>query len=344
MRAEGFFFHAASSQRQPALLLVNDLGKVSLADGDGGDLGAPSCEFGDLVISPRLGNTPRQVEFADGSRFETRDNAAMDQMLRHFDVDHGSRLMHLLESRLMLALPVALFTVLVIWGGITYGVPAGARWLAMVLPAEASAYIGQGTLQALDQSLFEPSELPAQRQRELQQLFHQYTARYAELQPRVLFRQSSAIGANALALPDGHIVFTDAMVELSSDDRELLAILGHEIGHLAHRHVLRRVIQGSMLTVVIVLVTGDVNAASSIVAAAPTILLELSYSRQFEREADEFGYRFMRQHDLDPQHFADIMQRLERLGGDDEMGKESAWWSTHPATGERIERFRRDPG
>jgi Zn-dependent protease with chaperone function len=342
MRVEGFFFRAGSSQRQPAWLQVSDLGKVSVVASDGSDQGGSSCRFEELTISPRLGNTPRQIEFPDGSRFETSDNAAVDRLLQHFDTDHGNRWLHLLESRLLLVLPIAVITVLVVWGSITYGVPAGARWLAALLPAEASGYIGQGTLKALDESVFAPSQLPAQRQRELHQLFKQYTAGYPELQPKVLFRQSAAIGANALALPDGHIVFTDAMVQLSRDDRELLAILGHEIGHLAHRHMLRRVIQGSMLTVVIVLVTGDVNAASSIVAAAPTILLELSYSRHFEREADDFAYQFMREHGFDPQHFADIMQRLDQQGGQAEPGKESAWWSTHPATGERIERFTRD--
>jgi Zn-dependent protease with chaperone function len=153
-----------------------------------------------------------------------------------------------------------------------------------------------------------------------------------------------------MALPDGHIIFTDAMVELAEDDDELVSVFAHEIGHLAHKHVLRRVIQDSMLTLVIVLVTGDVNSASSIVIAIPSIMLELAYSREFEREADDFAFEFMRAHDLKPIHFARLMRRLSmsRIMGDDDEEQpqakdaevvESDYWSTHPATEERVQRF-----
>ncbi len=79
-----------------------------------------------------------------------------------------------------------------------------------------------------------------------------------------------------MALPDGHIIFTDAMVNLANQNEELIAIFGHEVGHLAHQHMLRRVIQDSMFTLVLVLVTGD--ASSALVSAIPAVLLELAYS------------------------------------------------------------------
>ncbi|MEB3735127.1 M48 family metalloprotease [Halopseudomonas pachastrellae] len=53
---------------------------------------------------------------------------------------------------------------------------------------------------------------------------------YPERTLKVHFRSAPALGANAFALPGGHLVFTDAMVELAQHDDELVAVLAHEAG------------------------------------------------------------------------------------------------------------------
>jgi hypothetical protein len=342
MRIEGAYFPAGSSSRVMACLQVSDQGRVRLVEAIGDETLVASCAFVDLRVSVRIGNTPRHLEFADGGCFETSDNHAIDDLNRRFETDTVQRWLHVMESRLPIVFLLAALTLAGVWGGVRYGVPVGASWLAASLPVEASGYIAQGSLKLLDESVFQPSALATARRQELADLFAGYTAEYPRLKPEILFRQSKQIGANALALPDGHIVFTDALVELAEDDQELIAILAHEIGHLAQRHTLRRIIQGSMLSVVIVLVTGDVTAASSIIATVPTLLLELSYSREFEREADDFCFELMHRRGLDTRHFANIMRRLEGQGASSDTPGGSAWWSTHPATRERIERFDRE--
>ena len=104
-----------------------------------------------------------------------------------------------------------------------------------------------------------------------------------------------------------------------------------------------------LLTFVVVLITGDVSSASSLVLAMPALLLELSYSRGFEHEADDFAYEFLIEQNLDTAHFARIMKRLETEHADphessepkeDESGQDySSYLSTHPATVDRIRRF-----
>ncbi|OYU72188.1 MAG: hypothetical protein CFE45_40815, partial [Burkholderiales bacterium PBB5] len=46
--------------------------------------------------------------------------------------------------------------------------------------------------------------------------------------------------ANALALPGGTLIVTDAMVRLLADRPDVLVgVFGHELGHLQHRHGMR---------------------------------------------------------------------------------------------------------
>lgn len=350
MYIEGVFYPSGSSRQQCAALTVDAEGQVRVLDSAAADMLDCIVLFDELDISQRIGNTPRHLAFANGDRFETGDNDGIDAIAKARRLHHGQHLLHWLESYMPSVLVLTLLTVLFVWGFVEFGAPLSAKLIAQLLPETTNQYLGSGTLELLDKSVFEPSELPAARREQLQARFASYIGEYPQYRIKVLFRSSDDVGANALALPDGHIIFTDAMVELAEDDDELVAVFAHEIGHLAHKHVLRRVVQDSMLTLVIVLVTGDINGASSIVIALPTLLLELAYSRDFEREADDFAFDFLQDHDLETAHFARLMQRLaasrvEQEDGvplresDDSEPAVSVYWSTHPVTDERIERF-----
>src|SRR5690606_4047665 len=130
---------------------------------------------------------------------------------------------------------------------------------------------------------------------------------------RIEFRRGGDFGANALALPHGALVVTDELVFLLEDDRELLGVLAHEIGHVVHRHALRSVLQNSAVFVVIALVTGDVSSGAVLGGALPAFLLQRRFSRAFEREADAHALATLRAAKIPPQHFAEA---LERLGGE----------------------------
>lgn len=348
---EGQFFTAKSSRQQASTLTINSGGLVEVVNIEHQSLLTGVHQFRDLDISPRLGNTPRFIQFETGDRFETLDNDSVDELLKQKQQSVLYRLLHKMESHLIFVFLVTVFTSFAVWGFVKFGVPAGASLIATVLPVETSQYLGQGTLEIMDKSVFEPSELDPQRKNDLQALFQQYAEPYQQYSVKVSFRKSDGIGANAMALPDGHIIFTDDMVNLAEQDEELIAIFGHEIGHLAHRHMLRRVIQDSMFTLVLVLMTGDVSSASSVITAIPGVLLELAYSRKFEQEADAFAYDFLVENKIPTVYFADIMQRLEATHSRDEAIGESegkgakedhdysSYLSTHPATEERIQKF-----
>ena len=185
-----------------------------------------------------------------------------------------------------------------------YGVPHGATVLAYSLPDELVSRVGDHTLEVLDATYLEPSELDAGEQQRIRGV----------LAPHVLtgpvtlhFRKWVP---NALALPDGSIVLTDELIELVDHDEELIAIAYHELGHVEHRHLLRRSLQGSVIAIFLFLLTGDVTN-SDLLVTAPAVLVDLAYSREFETEADRYALGAMTQSGIDPIHFRNIMQKLE---------------------------------
>ena len=233
----------------------------------------------------------------------------------------------------LLIVPLAFLALLV--AAYIYGIPMLARAVAARLPAAVTDTLSSQTLAALDRDVFEPSARPRERQQAIDEAFRRLkmpsgraTASY-----RLEFRKSDAVGANAMALPSGTIVVTDGLVTLARDDREILGVLAHEAGHVDHLHGIRGILQNSLMGLLVAWVVGDI---SSIVAAAPTVLLEANYSRDLEREADAFAIAVLTANGIPRRHLADILRRMESASGESGMTSALRYLSTHPATSERI--------
>lgn len=216
-------------------------------------------------------------------------------------------------------------------------VPALAKRIAFSLPAATDRMLGREALQGLDKALLKPTGLSPRRQAELKALFASMTASIpGAADYRIELRASQRIGANALALPSGIVVVTDALVELAANDDELIAVLAHEIGHLRQRHGLRRLLQDSATLLVLVAVTGDIGSMVSLGAALPNLLLQSKYSRDFEREADDFAFAYLKRHSIAPESLTAILLRMEKKFG----ASGASYWSSHPSAQERAERSR----
>lgn len=291
-----------------------------------------------VTVTSRLGNTPRGIILGDATgsasvaQFESDDNDGIDAL---FAVSGAaSSLLHRLESHLGLIAGATIFTLAFVFWAVIYAVPNGATALAYSLPDELVSSAGNHTLDVLDATFLEPSELDATEQARIR----------AVLAPHVLkgpvtlhFRQWVP---NALALPDGSIVFTDELIELADHDEELIAIAYHELGHVEHRHLLRRTLQGSVITIFLFVLTGDV-ASSDLLVTAPAVLVDLAYSREFETEADRYALDAMTEAGVDPIHFRNIMQKLEDWYSDKEEDSGALpgvfkYLNTHPQSDERI--------
>lgn len=330
----GSYFDGTSSRSIPATLEIQRTGGVILSCA----VKDQRYAFKEIRISSRLGQTPRSIQFPDGSKFTTRDNQGIDQALEAAGLQDKQRWLHKMESKIAYVGIFAALTVVFCWGFVQFGVPYLAKGAAYALPDSTSRSLGQGALTLIDQNLLGPSRLAADHQQRLRRRFAMLVAAQpATDQFQLLFRQGRKIGANAFALPSGQIVVTDELVDLADTDDELVAVMAHEIGHVINRHALRRLIQDSLLALLVILVTGDLSASGSLVAALPTVLLETSYSRAFETEADHFASSYLCSHGLHPQAFKNILTRLSQV----HHPAVPDYLSSHPATGERLRTIER---
>ena len=249
------------------------------------------------------------------------------------------RLLHRWESGLGYVLAALAITAVSLWAGVTYGIPAAAKQIAFRLPAATDQLIGGEALEGLDKTLLNPTQLPPLRQVELKTLFSNMAAKIpGAADYRLELRASKVIGPNALALPSGIVVVTDPLIGLAQSDDELVAVLAHEIGHLKHRHGLQRVLQDSATTLVLIAITGDISSVISLTAALPSLLVQSKYSRDFEREADDFAFDYLKQNKVPPEALTAILVRMEKKDG--ASGNVLDYLSSHPATKERAERAR----
>ena len=241
--------------------------------------------------------------------------------------------------------------VFLVVGLVKYGIPFLARQVVYAIPPGTEKVIGRDTLSFLDRMVFAPSKLPEARRKEIEALFRGMTSELPDRRAyRLEFRSGNRIGANAFALPSGIIVVTDGLEKLAGSNDELLGVLAHETAHVCKRHALRQVLQNSASTLVIALITGDVLSVTSLSATLPTFLIDASYSRDFEREADDEAVAFLDKRGIPRKCYTDMLIRLQ-MSQDRQEAKpakkaraESAspidWFSSHPDTEERVRRIR----
>ncbi len=299
-----------------------------------------TCSLNDIRVSSRVGNTRRHLNFPDGSQCEADDNDAVDKLFSNIRSEAPRRLLHQLESRIGYVFGSLLVAVTILWLGVNYGIPMLAKQIAFSLPSATEQILGQKALAGLDKVLLEPTKLPPERQTELRALFAGMTSDLDGAQGyQIEFRASNKMGPNALALPSGIVVIDDALVNLSKNNNELVAVLAHEIGHLQQRHELRRLLQDSAIGVLFIAITGDLSSIASLGVWLPALLVDTKYSRSFETEADEFSFEYLKRHAIPIDSFVDILQRIESKSGSE--GHFPNFLSTHPATQERIQKLRK---
>lgn len=292
IEVHGKLFDGKSSTQTTATLTFNDTGQVSLSSA-GSEQWVSAT---DISISSRLGNSARYLELGPLGRFETGNNDAVDAIAKILKPDEKSSLLYKLESNLTLIIVAVIVTSLFVAATVRWGIPAAADKIVDALPDKTTDVIENKILGQLEDRWFQPSTLSVTRKEELKALFEQVLQRLDASNKGYEFKLRDAektVGANALAFPSGTIIMTDQLVELASDDVQLAGILAHEVGHLEGKHSLRQIVRGSILTFLVAFIAGDVSGASSTLITAPVAILQLSYSREFETDADNYALRYL---------------------------------------------------
>jgi len=213
-----------------------------------------SVTVSDTDVVPPVGPGPWTVEFADDAQAVFSDDAFGHDLLA---IDGRSDRLGMLERG---------------WAILEYGVPVAARQVAMAIPADRERSLQRESVEVVDGWLFEPSELPEDRQQEIRSFFADITTMHEDYESfELVFRSAPGIGPNAFAMPGGTVLMTDELVAYAKDHGELVAVLAHEVGHLAHRHSLRILLQDSVTALFIAGATGDLTNVTALSASIPTV-------------------------------------------------------------------------
>lgn len=332
IQINGYFYNGKHSQRISAKVSFFETGQVILIL----ENNQLQTSFDEIRIMPRIANTPRCLYFPDGSKFETHDNAALDNVCALFETGIWHRLIHKIESHIAYVLIAAVAALFLTGFVIEYGIPYAAKSVAPKIPYSVERDAGISSLETLDHNFFFKSQLSETQITRLNKQFQSLADAIAPNLPyQLLFRSCPDLGANAFTLPGGFIIVTDDLVHLAENEKQILAVMAHELGHVYHRHVMRSFLQNSVTVLLLAGLLGDFSSISSFAATFPVFLLQNHYSHTFELEADRFAIDALQQSKIPIKEFAVILFLLGKQNPSD--ANDFSYLSTHPSTRERID-------
>ena len=144
---------------------------------------------------------------------------------------------------------------------------------------------------------------------------------------------------NAFALPGGQIFITRALYQRLRDESELAGVLGHEVGHVIHRHSAEHMAKsqlGQSLVGAVAVGASEDYRKGAMAAAAATManhVMQKKYGRQDETESDTYGIALMTQAGYDPRGMLQVMRVLKEAGG---AGRQPEWMLSHPLPENRL--------
>lgn len=147
---------------------------------------------------------------------------------------------------------------------------------------------------------------------------------------------------NAFAAPYGHIYVTTGLLEFADSEDEVLGVIGHEIGHVVHRHSMSSVKRSFLYNIGLALLGGSSQSMAD-VAGIGLGLLSLKYSRNNEYEADDMGRKLSFAAMYDPRGNIDFFDKLMQKHEKKKPSSIEVMFRTHPATSDRIARQRAMP-
>jgi predicted Zn-dependent protease len=149
---------------------------------------------------------------------------------------------------------------------------------------------------------------------------------------------------NAFATPGGYVYFYTGLLREMDNEAEMAAVMSHEISHVVARHGAKRLQAALGATLAYQLVFGG-DKTSEALKAAVSVGMGLAfagYSRDAEREADNFGIQYMVKAGYDPNGAVTMFDKLAALGGANAANIFEQLSSSHPETGERINNVRQE--
>ncbi len=138
-------------------------------------------------------------------------------------------------------------------------------------------------------------------------------------------------------MPGGQIFITEGLLQRLTSEAQLAGVLGHETGHVVHRHSAEQMAKGQLgaLLGAAAGVAADDGSGqgrqAQMVAAMVNQMIQLRYSRQDESESDRYGVDAMAEAGYDPKGMLELLQILKQASTG---AQPPEFLSSHPAAGD----------
>lgn len=147
---------------------------------------------------------------------------------------------------------------------------------------------------------------------------------------------------NAFALPGGQIFITAGLLNRLQNEAQLAGVLGHEIGHVIHRHAAQHMATGDLgqlLVTAVGVASSDERSSgrsNRAVAAMVNSMVQLKYGRGDESQSDQFGLEAMTVAGFDPSQMLGVMKILSEVS---KGNRQPEWLASHPYPEHRAEQI-----
>lgn len=139
---------------------------------------------------------------------------------------------------------------------------------------------------------------------------------------------------NAFALPGGRVYLFNGLLAKAESPDEIAGVLAHELGHVKHRDNMRALIYNGGTSFLIGLLFGDITGSSAVIFASRS-LVNASYSREAEQDADTFSIDVMHRLGRSPKPMGELLFRVTGKQGDSGL----SILASHPLTEQRLKRM-----
>jgi Zn-dependent protease with chaperone function len=356
LQFSGAFFDGLSAKRQEvAVHLSPRQMTLSIPDGrsldwDFLDVHRQSADAGD---DPPF-HLERTVKEPEGQRLESLavNDPQFLLSLRHIsEVPLHSSLQPVTKTK-HVGLAVAVLVIpLFLYGLWTVVIPALSDRVAMQVPVAWEEKLGAAVLEGL------PKVLAPRPHPEKENALQSIVDRLLTARPNQPYDIHVYISphemVNAVALPGGHIIVFQGLLDIAETPEELAGVLAHEIQHVLLRHSTRGIIRSLTSSILLTLMVGDMNGSMEMALNLAGELDGLRHSRNMERQADRQGMEMLLASGIDP---SGMVRMFEKLGEQETLltkgdkvrqespEEETSSWteylSTHPAGHDRVNQLK----
>jgi predicted Zn-dependent protease len=147
---------------------------------------------------------------------------------------------------------------------------------------------------------------------------------------------------NAFALPGGYMVINAGLINKADSVEEVLGVVAHEIAHVEKQHSMRQIINTTGMILMVQTLLGDMSGIIALLTQQGAFLLQQSYSRDFETEADIVGLDYLKRSKIAPGGLVTFFEKIKAIQDKSELKEVMDsdifdYFSTHPSTDSRIE-------